>query len=134
MDTLICPHPAPDLPHFLCIPPSLYLVAEMPHFPSWEAKIFPDEFWAAYYATPSPAGDGGGQGPSNLLVSFRHPNWKSCLEHMARERSQEKNKGSRSHELLPNLVKAFGLSGEHRWCKMLTGEGLAGEPCPCKKG
>lgn len=50
-------------------------------------------FWATYYATPSPAGSGGGHGISNLLISFRRPNWKSCLEHMARAKSQEKNKG-----------------------------------------
>lgn len=50
-------------------------------------------FWVAYYATPSPAGGGGGRDISNLLASSRHPNWKSCLEHMARARSQEMNKG-----------------------------------------
>lgn len=39
MDTLIYLHSAPDLPHFPCVPPILYLGAEMPRFPSLEASL-----------------------------------------------------------------------------------------------
>ena len=92
MDSLIYLHPAPDPPHFPCVPPSFTWGLKCHIFLPWK-QVFPDEFWVAYYATPSPSGSGGGHGTSNLLVSFRRPNWKSCLEHMARARSQDKNKG-----------------------------------------
>lgn len=91
-------------------------------------KSFLMSFWAAYYATPSPAGGGGGHGISNLLVSFRRPNWKSCLEHMARARSQEKNKG----QLLTCVPSQSGpgFLAQHResavqtakWCRVRSNE------------
>lgn len=67
--------------------PILYLLANELYFLS-----FPVSFWEAQNATPRPAGTEGRQSSSNLLFPFRHSNWKSCLGHMARAKSQDKNK------------------------------------------
>lgn len=91
-----------------------------------ESKSFLMSFCAACYATPSPAGTGGGHGISNLLFSCRHPNWKSCLEHMARVTSQEKNKGQRLPCVPSQSGQAFWLSRGSRQCKTLNGGGSAG--------
>lgn len=72
--------------------PILYLLASEPYFSFFGNKSFPVSFWEAQNATPRPAGTEGRHSSSNLLFPFRHSNWKSCLGHMARARSQDKNK------------------------------------------
>ena len=55
MDSLIYLHPAPDPPHFPCVPPPFTWGLKCHIFLPWK-QVFPDEFWVAYYASPSPSG------------------------------------------------------------------------------
>lgn len=97
-------NPGPDLPsfHFSQSRPA----SRQATFSFFGSQSFPLSFWAAYYATPRPAGSRGRHSFSNLLVSFRHSNWKSCLEHMSSSRAKRRTKDKYSHMFPPNLVWA----------------------------